>query len=265
MRLASTVLGRGDRVLCLVHGLLLDASCWDGLEATLAPRFVMIRPELPGHGASPLPSSPYDLEELAAALGHCLDREGVGPVTLIGHSIGAMACLRLALADPERVEAMALLSPSAETAGPGKRLRFVFLKSLLPRIGPRPFMLDACARAVFARDWPRTHPEAFGRWSETLANQPSEALTAAFTALATRSELRPRLHELTMPCLVVTGEKDGALHPVEARRLAEGLPRARFCELPGRGHMLPLEAGDLLAAMLSRWLEETASSPKGKS
>lgn len=264
MRLVGTVRGRGKGVLCLLHGLLLDGGCWDFLVERFGETHVMLRPELPGHGTSPVPEADWSLEELAWALARYLDREGVGPVVLVGHSLGAMAVLRTALDEPERVRGLALFSPSAEAAGPGKRMRFAFLRALLPRVGPRPFMIDACARAVFARGFAAREPERFARWCAGLADLPSRALTSAFAALAARSELRPRLAELDVPALVVTGEGDAALHPAEARRLAEGLPRSRFHALPGVGHMLPLEAPGPVGELLADWLErdvEHGASP----
>lgn len=84
-------------VLLLIHGLGATGHVWDGLIASLDPRWEWVAPELPGHGGStPLPheGSGYSFGGMAAAIARVLDRDR--PAAILGHSLGGVVGVALA-------------------------------------------------------------------------------------------------------------------------------------------------------------------------
>jgi pimeloyl-ACP methyl ester carboxylesterase len=79
-------------------------------------------------------------------------------------------------------------------------------------------------------------------------------------------DLYEHVAQLTVPTTVVGGELDRLTPPVHSRHLVEALPDATYVELPGVGHMAPLESSaeinglirDLVAAHLRQPAEASA-------
>jgi proline iminopeptidase len=75
-----------------------------------------------------------------------------------------------------------------------------------------------------------------------------------FAELAPAYDLRPRLGEVTVPTLVVSGEHDWVCPPAAARTLAAGLPHATLCVLPDSGHFTFAEQPEPFRAALAGFL-----------
>src|SRR5215208_414033 len=107
VRMRYLVGGEGPP-LVLVHGLAGAAANWLELTGRLGRRHRLIVPELPGHGGSaPLPAAPSvnayaDRVRLVAA------HEDALPAAVVGHSMGGLVALRLALRHPDDVRAVVL-------------------------------------------------------------------------------------------------------------------------------------------------------------
>lgn len=95
MRLAARTWGTGPSVAVLVHGYTDDSATWWWVGPALAERgFLVVAPDLRGHGSSPRAAS-YEIEHFAMDLAEGLPRE---PDLAVGHSLGALA-LSVAMAD----------------------------------------------------------------------------------------------------------------------------------------------------------------------
>jgi pimeloyl-ACP methyl ester carboxylesterase len=67
-----------------------------------------------------------------------------------------------------------------------------------------------------------------------------------------------RLKRLRMPVLVMHGEKDRVLPPMNGRRLASRIPGAKLVMIPNAGHMLLSDAPDLAMGTILKFLEEVS-------
>ena len=68
-------------------------------------------------------------------------------------------------------------------------------------------------------------------------------------------KMAPWLHKVTAPSLVLTGENDGGCNPRLNREIDAALPNSELVILPGYKHSLLLEAGDIVAEHLVRFIE----------
>jgi 2-succinyl-6-hydroxy-2,4-cyclohexadiene-1-carboxylate synthase len=159
--------------------------------------------------------------------------------------------LHVALAAPERVARLLLVSSSAgiEDASERSRRRAADerLAEELERMPFERFIERWSAQPLFAAD----PPDVGARAREDQRRNRPDALAAALRGLGS-GEMRPlwdRLGELTMPVDVLAGDRDLKFQDL-ARRIVHLLPRSRLVVVRG-GHRLPLENPAALASVLA--------------
>ncbi len=156
-RVRSLVGGEGPPVV-LVHGLTGAASNFVSLAPLLASRFRVLVPELPGHGGSPPLAAAPNLDALAEPVHAAASAEGMLPAVVVGHSLGGLVALRLAMRRPDAVRGLVL----AGAAGIASATRWAeFWLSFFGRLqlGRR----IAPQRGLYARR-PRLRYVPFGYW-----------------------------------------------------------------------------------------------------
>jgi 2-succinyl-6-hydroxy-2,4-cyclohexadiene-1-carboxylate synthase len=231
----------------MLHGFGGTRHAWDGVSARLDPeRYLALALDLPGHGQASRPSNPITFESAVEAV---LDASPER-FALCGYSLGGRIGLHVALAAPERVSRLVLVSSSpgieddAECAE--RRIADMGLADELERIPFERFVDKWRSQPLFADDPPEI--VALAR-ADQLRNEP-HALAAAMRGLGT-GEMAPlwgRLGDLTMPVTVVVGERDAKFRAI-AERMVALMPDARLEVIPG-GHALPLESPRELACVI---------------
>src|SRR3954470_17457363 len=123
-RLRYLVGGRADgEPVVLVHGLGGCAANWVDVAPRLAQHYRVLVPELPGHGlSSPLPAVP-NLSVFAERVAVVAEREDMLPAALVGHSLGGVVAIRMALRRPDHVSAL-VLAASAGISSTTRRARY---------------------------------------------------------------------------------------------------------------------------------------------
>ncbi len=251
--LASTVAGRGPRIV-LVHGFTQTGRSWEAITAALAADHEVVVVDLPGHGASTPQRA--DLWETAARLG----RAG-GRATYVGYSLGARACLHLALDQPTLTDRLVLLGGTAGIDDPAERSERRAADEDLARSiehdGVDAFLDRWLALPMFA-GLPAAQRSG-AALAARRANTP--AGLAGSLRLAGSATMDPplwdRLCTLHLPTLVLAGERDDKFTAL-GRRLAAGIGGpAQFATVPGAGHAAHLEQPDEFLAILRRWLDDT--------
>ena len=96
------------RPLVLQHGFLGGGGYWEPQFAALGRHFDIVAPDLPGFAGSSKVHAPESIEGFASALITLFDRLGIGTTRLLGHSMGSMIALQMALDTPERIERLVL-------------------------------------------------------------------------------------------------------------------------------------------------------------
>ena len=264
VRMRSFVAGEGPPVL-LVHGLSGAAANWSELAPALARRRRVLAPDLPGHGGSaPLPAAPT-LDAYAERVRIVAEHAGLLPAAVVGHSLGGLVALRLALRHPQAVTALVLAAPAGISSAT-RRAQFwltVFGYSRPGRlVAPLRGVLGArpgLRAAVFNR-WQVSDPRSLSAQAVESLLAPHELHTDVVTAgrVLVRDDPRAALAAVGCPCLVLWGASDRQV-PVEdgfeyARRLRAPLRVIADC-----GHLLIAERPDACLDAIEGFLDACAA------
>lgn len=246
--------------LVLVHGLGGAASNWTELAPLLARRHRLLVPDLPGHGGSTALPAVSGLQPFADRVALVAEREKMLPAPVVGHSLGGMVVLRLALRRPADVQAIVLAGAAGLSIGNvwGRQLLSLFT-------AVRPGRLAAHQRGRVARS-SLLRRVVFGTVSvadpATLTNEAVEGFLAAqllhtdvdsaWQALQV-DDPRQELAQIRVPVLVLWGAEDGQLPLDDAFEYTRRL-RARLRVIPGCGHLLIGERPDACDRALADFL-----------
>ena len=246
--------GSGARTLVLLHGIGSNAQSFEPLISALGASSSLLAWNAPGYGSSRALAAPAPApRHYADALKVMLDELAIASATVVGHSLGCLFAASFAAAYPERVRAVALLSPALGyrvAAGaplpPTVQSRIDEIESL----GPTAF---AAKRAVRLVGDPERHP----RVVEAVRRAMSEVNTAGYVQ-AVRAlgagDLLGDIARITAPALVAVGSKDVITPPDNARTACAAFPKAAaFHEVSGAGHAMPQEQPEAVARLLSEF------------
>jgi pimeloyl-ACP methyl ester carboxylesterase len=254
--------GGGGPPLILVHGLGGAASNWTELAPALAKRHRLLVPDLPGHGGSTALPGVSGLEPFADRVGLVAEREGMFPAPVVGHSLGGIIALRLALRRPADVQGLVLAGSAGLSIGS------VWLRQLLTAFTTiRPGRLAARHRKWVRRSG-LLRRLVFGFVSVAdpvgLTDEAIEGFLAAqllhtdvdsaWQALRV-DDPRQELGAVRCPVLVLWGSEDVQLPLDDAFEYTRRL-RARLRVIPGCGHLLIGERPDACADAIHAFLRD---------
>jgi pimeloyl-ACP methyl ester carboxylesterase len=250
--------------LVLLHGLMMDASLWDGPIADLSADHRCVAPTLPlgAHRHAMHADADLSLPGIARLVAEFLDRLDLRDVTLVGNDTGG-ALVQLLMCDgAARVGRVVLVSCDAfDNFPPGLTGKTLVLTGKLPPAMFGLFMQQMRLRMV------RRLPIAFGwltlrgdaataRWMKPVMKQPEirrdavRVLRAAAADTRVLVEAAERLPGFNHPALVVWASADRVMPPEHGRRLAELLPQGRMVEVDDSYTLIPLDQPARLAQLI---------------
>ncbi len=242
----------------LAHGFTQTGGSWGRFEELVAEQLPVTAVDLAGHGDAPLP------KDLAHAA-HLLGAAG-GWGAYVGYSLGGRVALHLALAQPELVTSLVLLGahPGIEDVAEREARRDAddALAEHLEAVGVPAFLDEWLAQPLLA-SLPAESSERASREANTATG-----LAAALRALSPgrQTPLWDRLPSLSMPVLVLAGERDEKYVRV-GRQIAAAIgDNAVFVPVEGAGHAAHLEQPEVTAATVLAFLTPRgrARRPRGR-
>lgn len=244
--LAAERFGVAGPRMVFLHGFTQTGRTWLPVATAFARDHEVLLVDAPGHGGSAAVRT--DLRRTADLVG-----QTGGEATYIGYSMGGRICLHLALTHPHLVQRLVLVSATAGIAEDAERAARRdaddALAASIERDGVEPFLERWLAQPLFAGLEPTANDRA-----ERLRNT-AEGLASSLrmAGTGTQDPLWDRLRELTMPVLVLAGERDTKFIDI-GRQLAAGIPRAAFAAVPGAGHAAHLEQPGVTASIIAEFL-----------
>jgi len=233
-------------ILLLSNSLGSTRAMWDAQMPALTRHLRVVRYDMRGHGASPVPPGPYELDDLGADALALLDRLDIRRAHVAGLSIGGLASMWLALHAASRVDRLALLATSARFE-PASLFRE--RASLARREGTAALAQGVVGGRWLTEPFGQAHPEIVTRLQGMVAETPAEGYAGCCELLAD-TDLREEVTAIRAPTLVLAGAEDPSAPPDHSRRLAAAIPGARLEVLAGAAHLLNIEAPEAVSELL---------------
>ncbi|MEM8646750.1 MAG: alpha/beta hydrolase [Pseudomonadota bacterium] len=241
--------------IIFLHGVGLDKTCWAAQEPALAPHARVITYDLLGHGDCRKPDREITLHDYVEQLRQLMDDEGLERAILVGFSFGGLTLQLFATTYPERVEKLVIMG-AVYRRTPEQIAAVAGRLETAEREGPEAIISAAITR-WYAPEYQAAHPEVIEATKTRLkSNIPHEFLTAYRIFVTSDHLVTGKLEEIAAPTLVIAGELDPGSTPDMAKTMADEIPDARLCIIPGARHMLPVESSEAVNAALIDFLNE---------
>jgi pimeloyl-ACP methyl ester carboxylesterase len=250
-----------------VHGLSGSWPNWLEQLPAFAAEHRVITLDLPGFGHSPMPRETISISGYAQLLDRLLDQLEVDAAAVVGNSMGGFIGAELAIAFPQRVERLVLVSAAGiSTHAPRGSAQAIPVLRRLERI-----LMASTAWAASVSDTTMRRARLRDAALGVVIRHPAK-LPAALAAEQVRGagkpgfiqalqsiidyEIRERLSKIACPTLIVWGERDRLINVRDADVFAELIPNSRKVVFEDTGHMSMLERPQEFNSLLEDFLAE---------
>ena len=226
-----------------IHGAAMDHTVWVLPSRYFARHGInVLAADLPGHGRSggaPLPS----IEAMSDWITHLLDTAGVDKAAVVGHSMGSLVAFDVARRHPDRVRSLNLV---------GSALPMAVSDPLLNSSEANSHdAIDMLTYWGYSRDAQLGDNETPGMWmvGGTLRLLERAENGVLHNDLKACNEYRLEMSKeepVTVPTLLILGNRDMMTPPRNSRDLVSLLPNSRTVVLPGSGHSIMSERPDAM-------------------
>lgn len=257
--------------IVVIHGY---RGTHHGLERIIAhmPEMRFIVPDLPGFGESPaLDNKPHTIENYAATIASFMRKQNLAGSIVLGHSMGSIVAAELAATHPELVPALILINPIA--ADPRSGLNGMIVRpaivyqwlggKLLPvRLGKKfldskLFLLAGSVLMAKTRDKSLRkiiHTSHLTHMTEYAS--PAMLYEAYLASLG--GTVRDRAPHITMPTLMIAGDRDELAPPISQHALLAELEQAQLVMIDNVGHLIHYEKPAEAAGAIREFLTQQA-------
>ncbi len=238
--------GAGEPLL-LIHGVGMRAEAWGPQIAALARDFRVIAVDMPGHGESdPLPGTP-ELPDYVAWAARVIQALGLGPVSVAGHSMGALIAGGLAVERPDLIRRAALLNGVHRRTPEARAAVLARAAEIAAGAGG----IEAPLARWFSPEEAALRDQVAG-WLRAVS---ATGYASAYRAFARGDAVySDRLSEIRCPLLVLTADGDANSTPAMTEAMAAMAPQGRAVVIRGHRHMVNLTAPEAVTAELQHWL-----------
>lgn len=211
-----------------------SAVLWEPVIPALAEHFRIIVWDLPGHGASPVATDAFTIEELADGVVAILDDLGVSEAYYAGVSVGGATGLALGIHHADRFTRLATVASAAKIGTPEGWTE----RAALVRAQSTGALVVPTAQRWFAPGVMEEHPVISGRLLHNLRDADDESYARVCEALRD-FDVVDRLGEIEVPVLALYGDFDATTPQASAEQIADGVRDGRAVLIAGSAHLPP--------------------------
>jgi pimeloyl-ACP methyl ester carboxylesterase len=251
--------GRSDRpALILLHGFGSSLHTWEPWVKALEADYRVIRFDIRGFGLTgPDPGGDYSTPRAVSLILALVGELKIPKATIIGHSMGGKIAWNFAVAYPNRIEKLVLISPDGfaaprssygETPDVAPTLRL--MRYALPKAMLRPNLEIAYSDATRLTDTVLT------RYHDLMLAPGQRAAMISVLEQGVLTDPVPQLARIPVPDLLLWGDNDKMIPFGHARDYLKALPKARLVAISGLGHGPHEETPDVALPPLKAFLAE---------
>jgi len=221
-------------------------AMWEPQVAPLAEHLRVIRYDHRGHGASPVPAGPYEIEDLGRDVLALMDRLGLERASVGGVSIGGMVAMWLGANAPDRVDRLVLCFTSAHLPPASA---WADRAAAVREAGTTEVVADAVVARWLTPAFAAENPDTQA-WLRAMLLATDPEGYAASCGVIERLDLRAALPSIAAPTLVISGSDDEATPPEHQRALADAIPSARLETLSPAAHIGSVERANEVTRLI---------------
>jgi 3-oxoadipate enol-lactonase len=237
----------GAPVLVFSNSLGTDFRIWDAVVADMARDYRVLRYDKRGHGLSDDLDNGWSMDALVGDVAALMDHFGLSHGAFVGLSVGGLIAQGLAAERPDLVKVMVLADTAAKIGNDdlwNDRIAQVQAGGIIS-------MADAILQRWFAPDF---HADQnFPMWRNMLVRTTDQGY-ARVSAAIRDTDLVSSTARLTLPTLVIVGDRDGATPPDLVRETAELIEGSQFEIICGAGHLPCVEKPEVFVRLLREFL-----------
>jgi pimeloyl-ACP methyl ester carboxylesterase len=251
------VLGRGRPVIFL-HGWMGSWRYWYPTMERMSEHFRTYSFDFLGFGGSQRQSATESIQVYSNQVIRFLDELGIDKAILVGHSMGGMVALKTAINHPKRVARVAAVGAPIV----GSSLSWLLKLTDQPLLAEAFARMPSLRRFMFRKFLGVKDDPAIGDILDDSVKSSSATLSRTVGSMM-RTDLRPELHRLSAPTLIVHGGRDNIVAPNQAD-LFDHIAVSQVVVMPESHHFPFLEEADLFNDVLLRFLKQESprSSPR---
>jgi pimeloyl-ACP methyl ester carboxylesterase len=228
--------GEGPNAVLFLHGFCQSSRFWEEALGRLPAGYRGFALDLKGFGDSDKPPGPYGIPVFADEVVGFASALGLDRFALVGNSMGGVVCQSLATRYPFKLTRLVLVSTGPYARNPeGARERAGRFASMA---------WDREPFREMVRGFFHAPPDAWESLVDVAMEARREAMVGSTRSSASLNFL-PAMRSVTVPTLIVQGERDASRTPEDGRELHEAVRGSRFHVLEGAGHTPQLERPDL--------------------
>ena len=238
-----------EEPVVFIQGVGLHGDGWLPQTKKLSPYYQCLTFDSRGVGQSPLGDVDITVEQMAEDTFTVMDAAKIQTAHIVGHSLGGVIALQLALTAPQRVRSLALLCTSSRGADATRLSLPMIWLGLRSRIGNRNMRAQAFLEIIMPAEYLATKNRA--ALAESLEplfghdlGETPPIVMSQLKALQ-RFDVSTRLRELAIiPTLVLSATEDRIFPPKYGRQLAAAIPRSNYVEIPGAAHGVTIQSSE---------------------
>lgn len=235
----------------LSHGYGYEMQEWNIIARELLDlNYRVIALDLRGHGQSTIGRDGMTSSAMAADYKAVIEHYDLKDAILVGHSTGVFLTTVFMLNHPDVVakhlKAAVLMSGlcgDANRGSPQNRVQIPLIKSGFMETVARSDIYGWLFAASLCGEHPS--PAMIQAFLKTFLRQPHQKLAGILSALSDENHY-PRLHEISIPCVIICGEADKTTPRWHSETMGRNIPNARNVWVPAKGHLLNWEAPHVL-------------------
>lgn len=256
--------GRGRPVL-LLHGWLGSWALWRDTIEVLGREFRTYALDFFGFGESGVVAGPeeplrrnstFTVPTYVEMVYQFMERLGIKKAPLIGHSMGGTVSLSTAIRYPEKVVKVCVIGSPIN----GSSLNMLLKVSGYPTVASIFWLFGGSGLRLFLRGYSHFIARDGRAMSRMMVKDVSMiSMESFFQSIGTlrKTDLRPDLHQITMPTLGMYGKRDIIVRPTEHKTLKAGVNHAQIEWFPDAGHFIMMDSPERFTATLRTFLHNS--------
>ncbi|MFI5390629.1 MAG: alpha/beta fold hydrolase [Bacteriovoracales bacterium] len=226
--------------IVFIHGFPFNQEMWIPQVELLQQRFKVITYDLRGHGKSGVGEGQYFMEYYVDDLITLLDHLKISSTIVCGFSMGGYIALRAMEKNPQKFKGLILVDTKSEADSNEAKIKrsegLKVIKSKGAEVFGEGFLKGALTPETFSGN-----PELVEKLKSMIKSNQPLGIGGALLALATRTDTTAALSKISVPTLILVGEKDTITPPSASQMMKEKIPGSKLEIIQRAGHLSNLE------------------------